>query len=97
LFIIIKTDASLKNIHIWFDSKYYVFTTGIPVHAYDISTSKEHLGDYYYSFCPIQRLEYYNQYIISLVVGTYELDSDNKLRIVDIFNHQGGQMKVFYI
>ncbi len=75
-------------IHISFNSKYYVFTNGIPVHAYDISTNKEHLGDFYYSFCPIQRLEYYDQYIISLIVGTYELDSYNVIRIVDIYNHQ---------
>ena len=84
-------------INISYKSKYYIFTNGIPVNAYDLSTNKDYIGDYYYSLCSIQRLEYYDQYIISLILGTYELDSDNKLRIVNIFNNQGGKMKVFYI
>lgn len=82
--------------HIIFNNKYYIYEKGIPVSAYDISTDKN-LGDFYFSICLIQRLEYYNQYIISIIVGTYELDSNNVLRIVDIYNHQGGHAKVFYI
>lgn len=80
-----------------YNDKYYIYEKGIPVHAYDISTDKSYIGDFYYSFCPIQRLEYYNQYIISIIVGTYKLDSDNEYRIINIHLNKGGQMKVFYI
>lgn len=83
--------------HIAFNGKYYIYEKGIPVSAYDISTDKLNFGDFYFSICPIQRLEYYNQYIISMIVGTYELDSNDLMKIVNIHNNKGGHMKVFYI
>ena len=90
-------DASIKVDHITFGGKYYIYEKGIPVSAYDISTDKSTFGDFYFSICPIQRLEYYNQYVISIIVGVYELDSNNLLRVIDIRNNKGGNVKVFYI